>query len=219
MNANRRRYAALVLPFFSGVALSAGITVGAGIAVGAGGAGAQQKDLGYVAEDPTLARLVGTPGPSITLQTIDGKTIDLAKSYGQKPIYLKLWATYCLPCRAQMPGFEKIYETFGDRIQVVSVNAGVGDDADKVRKFVAASKSRMPVAIDDGSLGAWLKMDGTPFHLLIGRDGRIAYAGIRMVPRSTKRFRKSSTRRRRHRCRHRHRTRRSHPRTWNRWRR
>jgi peroxiredoxin len=140
-------------------------------------AAAQKKDPGYVAEDPELARMVGKPGPSLTLQTIDGHTIDLAQSYGQKPIYLKLWATYCLPCRAQMPGFEKIYETFGNRIQVVSVNAGVGDDVAKVRTFLTRNKTRIPVAIDDGSLGAWLKMEGTPFHLLIGRDGKIAYAG------------------------------------------
>jgi thiol-disulfide isomerase/thioredoxin len=137
----------------------------------------QPRDPGYVAEDPALARLVGTPGPSITLQGIDGRTIDLKNSYGKKPIYLKLWATYCMPCRAQMPGFEKIYETYGDRIQVVSVNAGVADDAAKVRAFVATYRLHTPVAIDDGSLGAWLKMEATPFHLLIGRDGRIVYAG------------------------------------------
>jgi peroxiredoxin len=134
-------------------------------------------DPGYVAEDPQLARLVGTPGPSIKLQTLDGHTIDLANVYGQKPIYLKLWATYCLPCRAQMPEFEKTYDRFRDRMQIVSVNAGVGDDADKVRAFVTKSGSHIPVAIDDGSLGAWLKMEATPFHVLIGRDGRIAYAG------------------------------------------
>jgi peroxiredoxin len=156
------RYAALVLPFL--------FLIGSAV-------NAQKKDPGYVAEDPELARMIGKPGPSMSLQTLDGKTIDLAHSYGQKPIYLKLWATYCLPCRAQMPGFEKIYETFGDRIQVVSVNAGVGDDIEKVRTFLTKNKTRIPVAVDDGSLGAWLKMEGTPFHLLIGRDGRIAYAG------------------------------------------
>ena len=41
----------------------------------------------------------------------------------------------------------------------------------------------MPVASDDGSLGAWLDMEATPFHLLIGRDGRIAYAGHQDGPR------------------------------------
>jgi thiol-disulfide isomerase/thioredoxin len=134
-------------------------------------------DAGYIAEDPQLARLVGMPGPAITLQSIDGGTIDLVNDYGRKPIYLKLWATYCIPCRAQMPGFEKIYQAYGDRMRVVAIDAGVGDDPAKVRAFVSNAKMHMPVAIDDGSLGTWLKMEATPFHVLIGADGRIAYAG------------------------------------------
>jgi thiol-disulfide isomerase/thioredoxin len=138
---------------------------------------AKPGDSGYVAEDPQLARLVGRPGPSITLRALDGGTINIVKNYGRKPVYLKLWATYCIPCRAQMPGLEKIYETYGDRMQIVAVDAGVGDDAAKVRAFVTGTKLRVPVAIDDGSLGAWLKMEATPVHVLIGSDGRIAYTG------------------------------------------
>lgn len=134
-------------------------------------------DAGYIAEDPRLARLVGLPGPSIALRSIDGGAVDIVSSYGRKPIYLKLWATYCIPCRAQMPKFEKIYEAYGDRMQIVAVNAGVADDPAKVREFVTAAKLRMPVAIDDGRLGSWLGMEATPFHVLIGVDGRIAHVG------------------------------------------
>jgi thiol-disulfide isomerase/thioredoxin len=139
-------------------------------------------DAGYIAEDPQLSRLVGLPAPSITLRSIDGGTIDVVKNYGRQPIYLKLWATYCIPCRAQMPEFERIYEAYGDRMQIVAVDAGVGDDPAKVRTFVTTAKLRMPVAIDDGSLGAWLNMEATPFHVLIGRDGRIAHVGHRDGP-------------------------------------
>jgi thiol-disulfide isomerase/thioredoxin len=138
---------------------------------------AKPGDAGYIAEDPQHARLLGRPGPSIALQSIEGGTIDLATSYGRRPIYLKLWATYCIPCRAQMPKFEKLYETYGDRMQIVAIDAGVGDDIEKVRTFVKTANIHMPVAIDDGSLGNWLEMEATPFHLLIGRDGRIVYAG------------------------------------------
>lgn len=138
---------------------------------------AKPGDAGYVPEDPQLAKLVGTPAPNITLRSIDGGTIDVVKNYGRKPVYLKVWATYCIPCRAQMPGFEKIYQKYGTKMQIVAVNAGIGDEPAKVRRFVAEANIHMPVAIDDGSLGGWLKLDSTPFHLLIGMDGRIAYAG------------------------------------------
>jgi peroxiredoxin len=138
---------------------------------------AEPGDVGYVAEDPQLAQLVGKPAPNLTLRSIDGGTINISKSYGHKPVYLKVWATYCLACRVQMPGFEQIYEKYGTKMQIVAVNAGIGDEPAKVRRFVAESNMHMPVAIDDGSLVGWLKLDSTPVHLLIDMDGRVAYAG------------------------------------------
>jgi peroxiredoxin len=134
-------------------------------------------DPAYVAEEPRLTQMIGRPGPDITLQAIDGNVINLADTYGKKPVYLKLWASYCIPCRAQMPKLEKIYESVGDRIQVIAVNAGVGDDAAKATAFAAKVGIHMPIAIDDGSLGTWLEMQGTPVHLLIDRNGRIAFVG------------------------------------------
>jgi len=134
-------------------------------------------DPEYVAEDPRLAQLIGQPGPNIKLQMVDGRKFDLKTLYGSKPVYLKLWATYCIPCRAQMPGFEKIYEIFGDRMEVIAVNAGVGDDAAKVKAFAQESGMHMPLAIDDGALGTWIKLRATPLHIIIGRDGRVAYTG------------------------------------------
>jgi len=134
-------------------------------------------DPDYIAEDPRLTKLVGQPGPAIQLQMVDGTKLDLKTLYGSKPVYLKLWATYCIPCRAQMPGFEKIYETYGKQMEVIAVNAGVGDDADKVKAFAEKSGMHMPLAIDDGSLGAWIKLQETPLHIIIGRDGRVLYAG------------------------------------------
>jgi peroxiredoxin len=134
-------------------------------------------DEGYIAEDPQLAQFVGKPAPKITLRSINGNKIDVVKSYGRKPVYLKLWATYCIPCRAQMPGLERIYQQYGKSMQIVAVDAGIGDDPAKVRAFAAKADLHMPIAIDDGALLEWLKLEATPAHLLIGRDGRVAYAG------------------------------------------
>jgi thiol-disulfide isomerase/thioredoxin len=143
---------------------------------------AKPGDAGYIAEDPELAQFVGRPAPNITLRSITGATIHIVKNYGHKPVYLKVWATYCIPCRAQMPGFERIYQRYGPKMQIVAIDAGIGDEPGKVRKFVAEANLHMPVAIDDGSLLGWLKLDSTPVHLLIGMDGRIAYAGHRDGP-------------------------------------
>jgi peroxiredoxin len=134
-------------------------------------------DPGYIEEDAILAEHVGQPAPALTLKSIDGKLIDLSDFYGTRPVYLKLWATYCIPCRVQMPGLRKIFASHGNEMEVIAVNAGVGDDIRKVMKFVQANDLKMPVAIDDGLLGEWIGMKATPVHLVIGRDGHILFAG------------------------------------------
>ncbi|WGS19983.1 MULTISPECIES: redoxin family protein [unclassified Bradyrhizobium] len=134
-------------------------------------------DPGYIEEDPVLAEHVGQPAPVLTLKSIDGKSIDLADLYGKRPVYLKLWATYCIPCRVQMLGLRKIFASHGDEMTVIAVNAGVGDDTGKVKQFVQANDLKMPVAIDDGRLSEWIRMDATPVHLVFGRDGRVIFAG------------------------------------------
>jgi peroxiredoxin len=135
------------------------------------------NDPGYIEEDPILAKLVGKPAPALTLKSMDGKSINLADLYGKRPVYLKLWATYCIPCRVQMPGLKNIYAAHGNEMTIIAVNAGVGDDIGKVKQFAQDFDLKMPIAIDDGRLGAWVGMKATPVHLAIGRDGRVIFAG------------------------------------------
>ncbi len=136
-----------------------------------------EPDEGEQRADMVGARRIGTPAPALVLTTLDGQTIDLAKLYGAKPVYLKFWATWCIPCRAQMPSFERTFEALGDRIQVISVNAGLDDDAASVRAFRDQFGLKMPMVVDDGRLAAALDLQVTPQHVLIGRDARIAYVG------------------------------------------
>ena len=121
--------------------------------------------------------LIGQSAPAAVLRTLDGGTIDLAAHYGHKPVYLKFWATWCVPCREQMPGFERIYRQYGKRIDVVAVNVGYSDTEADVRAYRAQHGLTMPIALDDGSLGRRLNLRVTPQHVLIGADGRIAYVG------------------------------------------
>ncbi|SFF63288.1 Thiol-disulfide isomerase or thioredoxin [Duganella sp. CF458] len=121
--------------------------------------------------------LVGQPGPAAVLQTIDGQRIDLASFYGKKPVYLKFWATWCVPCREQMPAFEKSFQQYGDKLAVVAVNAGYSDTEAEVKNYRARSGLHMPIVIDDGALAASLNLRVTPQHIVIGRDGRIRHVG------------------------------------------
>jgi thiol-disulfide isomerase/thioredoxin len=121
--------------------------------------------------------LVGKRAPAAVLKTIDGQAIDLSKIYGHEPVYLKFWATWCVYCREQMPGFEADFEKLRDRIVTIAVNTGFNDDIDKVRAYRRELGLKMPIVIDDGSLGGAFNLRVTPQHIVIGRDGRVVYVG------------------------------------------
>ncbi|MGD2132221.1 MAG: TlpA disulfide reductase family protein [Maricaulaceae bacterium] len=123
------------------------------------------------------AALIGQPGPAITFAALNGETIDLADSYGSRPVYLKMWATWCVECRQQTPHLKETYARIADDFTVVAVATGFSETEADVRAFIDEAELAMPVAIDDGTLAAALNLRLTPLHVVIGRDGRIAHIG------------------------------------------
>jgi peroxiredoxin len=121
--------------------------------------------------------LIGKPAPRFVVTTIDGETIDLGRLYGKQAVYLKFWATWCVPCREQMPHFERTYETAGTDLAVIAVNTGFNDPIGDVRDYRRKMGLTMPIVVDDGRFAAALHLRVTPQHIVIGRDGRIQYVG------------------------------------------
>lgn len=121
--------------------------------------------------------LIGKYAPSITLKTVDGKLIDLAKFYGKKPVYLKFWATWCVPCRQQMPHFENVERSLGHDIQVIALDAGFNETRQAVLDYRQTMGLTMPIVIDDGRLADALNLRVTPQHIVIGRNGKILHVG------------------------------------------
>ena len=123
------------------------------------------------------ASLVGSPAPALTVTTIDGQVIDLGKLYGKQAVYLKFWATWCVPCRQQMPHLKQTFASAGKDLTVIAVNAGLDDPIEDVRAYRRELGLTMPIVRDDGRLAAAFKLRVTPQHIIIGRDGRIVYVG------------------------------------------
>jgi len=121
--------------------------------------------------------ILGTPAPRVMLKTIDGDAIDLGDLYGKKAVYLKFWATWCVPCREQMPHFEHVYETAGPDMAVIAIDVGFNDTVDAIRAYRKKLGITMPIVFDDGSLGSAFHLRVTPTHVVIGRDGRIQFVG------------------------------------------
>jgi peroxiredoxin len=141
------------------------------------GAESQAATSGQQLAESAGSSLIGKPAPRLALTTIDGDTIDLGRLYGKQAVYLKFWATWCVPCREQMPHFERTYETAGTDLAVIAVNTGFNDPIGDVRDYRRKMGLTMPIVVDDGRLAAALHLRVTPQHIVIGRDGRIQYVG------------------------------------------
>ncbi len=111
--------------------------------------------------------------PDATFNNADGKQISI-KEFGGKVVLLNLWATWCAPCRKEMPHLDQLQAELGsDRFEVVAVSVDRGSPA-KSRKFLDDIKVKSLKLYHDPSaqLGFTLKTIGMPSTLLIDGRGR-----------------------------------------------
>jgi len=103
------------------------------------------------------------PAPDFKLTDLDGKPVNLAGSKG-KVILLNFWATWCGPCRAEIPDLIELQNKYKDHLQILGLVVD-DDDQDEIKKFVSKFKVNYPVAIATD-------------------DIRIQYGGIAALPTS-----------------------------------
>lgn len=127
---------------------------------------------------------VGQPAPDLTVTTLEGGTINLADLRG-KVVLLNFWATYCDPCRAEMPAMEKVYKEVGDQDGIV-VAVDQKESAETVRKFVAEFGITFPVALDEkGAAGALYGVQYMPTTYFIDKAGVVRYMKVGQMEEST----------------------------------
>lgn len=109
---------------------------------------------------------------------IDGSSLSLKQFKGKRPIYLKFWASWCLPCLKEMPHFEAIYQQYGKSVQVISVNLGINDSPADVERIINKYGLKMPTAIDSsGELARIFNFVGTPYHLVFDKELNLVHRG------------------------------------------
>lgn len=109
----------------------------------------------YLSRDAEAARqpvtleeapYVGHTAPDFTLTTLQGETIALADLRG-RPVVLNFWATWCPPCRIEMPYFQRAGEKYADRVAILGVNQA--ETADIVADFAYKNNLTYPLLLDE----------------------------------------------------------------------
>ncbi|HKF23938.1 MAG TPA: TlpA disulfide reductase family protein [Candidatus Angelobacter sp.] len=123
-------------------------------------------------EEPAL---VGKTAPDFSASTLDGRTVSLAEFRGQKKVVVSFWASWCGPCRLEMPGLIKFYKDHHDassdfEILAVSIDEDTRDAAD----FATAQKLTFPVLLDPRQkIADAYQVEGIPTMFIIDKDGKI----------------------------------------------
>ncbi len=131
--------------------------------------------------DSLLDRLPGLPDqaptqnaevPDFTLQTLDGETVSLSDYRGQ-PVVLNFWATWCGPCREEMPLLQATYDAHRDAGLVV-LGVNVRENPDTVRGFLDDLDIDFPVVLDtDTEVVNTYLVTSLPVTFFIDREGRL----------------------------------------------
>ena len=118
--------------------------------------------------------VVRNPAPDFTLHAADGHNLRLQELRGQV-VLVNFWATWCGPCREEMPKLDKIYQKYhGSGFTLLGVS--VDDDASKALDVAKRLGVSFPVLLDtDKAVSKLYDLATMPSTVLIDRDGRVRY--------------------------------------------
>lgn len=116
----------------------------------------------------------GEFAPDFSLQTLGGETVKLSDYQGKK-VLLNFWATWCGPCRQEMPAMQDFYDEYSDEIEILAVNVTSSEKTvDDVQDFIDEFDFTYPTLLDtDTGVSEVYKAVGLPTTYFIGTDGSI----------------------------------------------
>ncbi|MFV1973421.1 MAG: TlpA family protein disulfide reductase [Thiohalobacterales bacterium] len=126
---------------------------------------------------PGVMVMDGRPAPALVLENIDGEPWDISKQRGHW-LFVHFWATWCGPCRREMPTIQKLAETLqDDRLEIVMVNTA--ETEDEVFSFLGiVAPDLIPLMDTDGLVTEIWQPRGLPATFLVDPEGKIRYLAL-----------------------------------------
>lgn len=118
-----------------------------------------------------VAPRMGFQAPEFAFEDLNGSTLSLSDLRG-KPVLLNFWATWCPPCRKEIPDLQRFHEQYGDQVTLLGINWG--EERDEVRGFLARYGATYTNLMDeDGKFFVLYRLTGLPTSYWIDEEGSI----------------------------------------------
>jgi cytochrome c biogenesis protein CcmG, thiol:disulfide interchange protein DsbE len=116
----------------------------------------------------------GFLAPAIRLQTYEGEVISLAELRG-RPVLINMWASWCPPCRAEMPAMQRVYEEYESQgFTILAVNTTYQDDLNRAMEFADELGLTFPILLDlDGQVSRQYQIRAMPTSFFVDGEGII----------------------------------------------
>lgn len=123
-------------------------------------------------------RFQALEAPSFNLPLLDGGNKVSLKDYEGQVVYINFWASWCLPCRQEMPYLAQLWQRHHeDGFAVLAIN--VEEDGELAREFIQQYDLPFPVLWDDKrTVSSQYRVPGFPSHYIVGRSGHIRFSGL-----------------------------------------
>jgi cytochrome c biogenesis protein CcmG, thiol:disulfide interchange protein DsbE len=126
---------------------------------------------------------VGYPAPNFTLKTLSGETLTLADLRGT-PVVLNFWATWCDPCRRELPALQATAASYGEQVVILGIDEG--EAASTVAEFIPQFGLTYPILLDEEfTVGDLYNVRGMPTTFFIDGEGVIRHLWIGEMNRIT----------------------------------
>ena len=127
------------------------------------------------------------PAPEFTVYDAQGNEVKLSDFRG-RPVIVNFWASWCPPCKAELPYFEAAYQQYGDRIVFLMVDLadGSSETQESGARYVTESGYTFPVYFDlSGSASNAYQLYSIPQTVAVDADGNITFSQIGSLPEET----------------------------------
>ena len=123
----------------------------------------------------------------LILEDMQGNTVNLAESSGNLT-FISFWATWCPPCRAEMPSIEKLYKAYGERLSVYLIT---NEERSKVQAYLDENSYSLPVYFQKSAATGILNIQSYPTSFLISEKGEVLVHKKGAADWNSKAFRKT----------------------------